>query len=211
MTLVTLSAAYGTGGSRIGPEVARRLDATFLDRAIPAAVAERLAVPLNEATDHDEAVSGLLARMLLTFAPALQTVASAPAPVDAIDDRHYLEATEQVIREQAVRGNAVILGRAAAVVLRDEPRALHVRLTGPVERRIAQVMHHERVDRATAERRVRDNDRARDAYVRQFYRVDASDPSLYHLMIDATVLDADTVVDLIVQAARSRPEAALGA
>jgi hypothetical protein len=30
------------------------------------------------------------------------------------------------------------------------------------------------------------NDRARTAYVRQFYRLDATDPSHYHLVIDST-------------------------
>ena len=54
MTLVTLSAPYGAGGSQVGPEVAERLDVPFVDRAIPTAVAERLAVPLRDAVDRDE-------------------------------------------------------------------------------------------------------------------------------------------------------------
>src|SRR3712207_7367410 len=44
------------------------------------------------------------------------------------------------LREHAATGNAVVLGRAAAVVLHEDQRALHVRLDGPVERRIAQAM-----------------------------------------------------------------------
>src|SRR5439155_21014488 len=53
-TVVTLSAPYGTGGSRIGPAVAERLGLPFLDRAIPVAVAESLAVPLRDAIAHDD-------------------------------------------------------------------------------------------------------------------------------------------------------------
>ena len=40
--LVTISASYGAGGSRIGPALAQRLGVEFLDRAIPTRVADRL-------------------------------------------------------------------------------------------------------------------------------------------------------------------------
>jgi hypothetical protein len=55
--LVALSAAYGAGGSRIGPALAERLGVPFVDRAIPGAVAERLSVPLDDAAAHDEQTS----------------------------------------------------------------------------------------------------------------------------------------------------------
>src|SRR5690348_4153672 len=173
MTLVTLSAPYGAGGSAVGPQLAQRLGVPFLDRAIPTAVADRLAVPLEQALDRDECASGLLARLLAGFAPAAQAVGGAPPPVDALDDREYLAATEHVIRDRAASGDGVFLGRAAAIVLRDERHALHVRLDGPVEARIEQAMRIEGVDRRTAERQQAETDRARDAYVRQFYRCDA--------------------------------------
>jgi cytidylate kinase len=204
MALVTISAPYGTGGSRIGPEVARRLDARFLDRAIPTAVADRLAVPLEQALQRDEAVSGVLSRVLLGFGPAAEVVTTAAVPIEVLSDRQYLQATEQVLREHAEGGRAVILGRAAAVVLADVPQALHVRLDAHPERRIAHGMAAEGVDRATAERHLRDTDRARDAYVRHFYRCDAADPRLYHLVIDSTTLGPDACVELIVTAARDR-------
>ena len=44
MSLVTLSATYGAGGSEVGPELAKRLGVPFVDRLIPSEVAARLAV-----------------------------------------------------------------------------------------------------------------------------------------------------------------------
>jgi cytidylate kinase len=64
------------------------------------------------------------------------------------------------------------------------------------------------VDRETAERRMRETDRAREAYVQQFYGVDAHDPALYHLVIDSTVLGLDACVDLIALAVKARPNRA---
>ena len=205
MTVITLSAPYGAGGSQVGPEVAERLGIPFVDRAIPTEVAEKLAVPLREAVERDETIGGWFSRALLAFGAVGPALAGAPAPGSAVIEADaYCQATEQVLRERAAGDGAVILGRAGAVVLRDSPGALHVRLTGPRDARIEQGMLLEGVDRATAERHADETDRARETYVRHFYRVDARDPALYHLVIDSTALPLDACADLIVEAARAR-------
>jgi cytidylate kinase len=205
MTVITLSAPYGAGGGQVGPEVAERLGIPFVDRAIPTDVAEKLAVPLREAVERDEAIGGWFARALLSFGAVGPALAGAPPPGGAVLDADaYCQATEQVLRERAAGDGAVILGRAGAVVLRDSPGALHARLMGPRDARIQQGMLLEGVDRATAERHAEETDRARETYVRHFYRVDARDPALYHLVIDSTALPLGACADLIVDAARAR-------
>jgi cytidylate kinase len=208
MTVVTLSASYGAGGSQVGPRLADRLGVAFIDRVIPTAVAERLAVSLDDALAHDDAVRSVLERMLMRFAPAAQAFSGAATPPEVVDERSFLRATEAVIRERCAEGSGVILGRAAAVVLRDRPGALHVRLDGPPERRLAQAMELEGSDRETAQRHMRETDRAREAYVQQFYGVDARDAGLYHLVLDSTTLALDTCVEVIALAAAARAERA---
>ena len=206
MSVVTLSASYGAGGSQVGPRLAERLSVVFLDRVIPAAVAERLAVPLDHAMAHDDAVRSVLERLLMRFAPAAQAFSGAATPPELVDERSFLRATEEVIRERAAAGSGVILWRAAAIVLRDTPGALHVRLDGPVEGRLGRAMELEGFDRATAERHMRETDRAREAYVQQFYGADARDAALYHLVIDSTALALDACVELIALAAAARSD-----
>jgi cytidylate kinase len=208
MTLITLSAPYGAGGSQIGPEVARRLGVPFVDRAIPTGVAERLAVPLQEAIDRDESIGSTLTRMTVWLGQVGQAFGAPGAlPVEAVEDDDYRRATEQVLHDYAGGEGAVILGRGGAVVLRQEPRALHVRLDGPVEARIRQGLTVEGVDRDTAERHLAETDKARAAYMQHFYRCDVHDCSLYHLAIDSTAIPLDLVVELIVTAARARQTA----
>jgi cytidylate kinase len=125
-------------------------------------------------------------------------------PVQAVDEGDYRRATEEVLREQARSGGAVILGRGGAIVLRDEPGALHVRLDGPEEARIRQGMAVEGVDRRTAERHIAETDKARRAYLQHFYRCDPREPSLYHLVIDSTAIPLDACVEMIGVAARAR-------
>jgi cytidylate kinase len=96
----------------------------------------------------------------------------------------------------------VILGRAAAVVL-GRDRGFHVRLDGPPARRIIQGATVEGVSQEQASARMQTADKARAAYVRRLYRVDPADASLYHLVIDSTAIPLDTVIELILTAARS--------
>jgi cytidylate kinase len=202
MNVVTLSAAYGSGGSQLGPMLAERLGVVFLDRAIPVEVADRLAVPLEEALARDQAVDGLLERMLVRLAPSGQVFGGALAP-EVLDDRPYLAATEAIIRERAGAG-AVILGRGAALVLHDHPRALHVRLDGPRERRIERAMALEGIDHDQAAQLLKETDRAREAYVHQYYGADAAEPRHYHLVLDSTALELEACAELVVLAAHAR-------
>src|SRR3954451_9869338 len=126
--VVTISAAFGCGGADIAPAVAERLGLTFHDRVIPAQVAGRLGVPLAEAEANDETI----ARGLWRLVSSLGTM---PDPVGGVlptgtlpDERAYRDQTERVVREIADGPGGVVLGRAAAMVLRGRPDVLHVRL-----------------------------------------------------------------------------------
>ena len=61
--------------------------------------------------------------------------------------------TEEGLRPLAAGAPAVLLGRAGAVVLASRPRAFHVRLDGPVERRVAWAASHEQLDLEATKRR----------------------------------------------------------
>jgi cytidylate kinase len=200
--VVTISASYGAGGAYVGPRLAERLDVPFLDRAIPNEVARRLAVPLAEAVRHDETAGSVFERFIRVLAPSGLAFGARPfLEHEIVDDAAYRDATEQVIREQAAREGGVFLGRAAALVLRGTPRALHVRLYGPAARRIERAVALEGITPDEAGRRLADNDRAREAYVHHFYGVDPNDLRHYHLAIDTTEIDLDRCVEMIAAAA----------
>jgi cytidylate kinase len=202
--VVTISASYGAGGAYVGPRVAERLEVPFVDRAIPTEVAQRLAVPLAEAARHDESAGSVFERFIRVLAPAGLAFGARPyLEHEIVDEAAYRDATEQVIREQASREGGVFLGRAAALVLRDTPRARHVRLYGPRERRVERAAALEGISREEAERRLADNDRAREAYVHHFYGADPNDLQHYHLAIDTTEIDLDCCVDMVVAACES--------
>jgi cytidylate kinase len=207
-TLITISASYGAGGSAVGPALAERLGVPFVDRAIPAGVADRLGISEEEARRRDEDIERGVDRILANLAPMAELYSAGCVDPALLRRTAHHEVAAEVIRELAAEGRGVILGRAAAVVLAGDPRALHVRLDGAEARRIVQAMRVEGIDRVTAERRQRKVDRAREAYVRRYYDCDPADPALYDLVLDSTRLPLDACVELIAAASIALQRAA---
>jgi cytidylate kinase len=204
MGVVTVSAAYGAGGAEVAPAVATRLRLPFVDRAIPAQVAGRLGVPVAVAEANDETVVRGLWRLVTSLGTMPDPAGGVLPQSNAPDERTFRQQTEHVLHEIADGEGGVVLGRAAALVLRDRPDALHVRLDGPRERRLADAVARSGRPVEEVRRDLEAIDRGREAYVRHFYRTDPALCRHYHLVIDSTALDLDTVADLIVRAARAR-------
>ena len=204
MTLVAISAAYGAGGSQIAPALAERLGVPFVDRAIPMAVADELDIAYDDAATLDRQLGlSWLERVLSGFVGG-DTGVPSPAPAGTITSDDFRRATEEALVNQAATGMGVILGRGAVIVLREDPRALRVRLDGPADRRLEQAMRLGNTDRDTAERAMKRLDRVHFDYAKHFYGVELRDLSLYHLVLDSTALPFETCVDLIAAAALQR-------
>jgi hypothetical protein len=202
--VVTVSASYGAAGAEIAPAVAERLGLPFHDRAIPGQVAGRLGVPVAEAEANDETVVRGLWRLVASLGTLPDPVGGVLPGTPLPDARAYREQTERVLGEIAEGDGGVVLGRAAAMVLRDRPDALHVRLDGPRERRLSAAVARSGRPREEVAREMAAADRGREAYVRHFYRCDPAAAGHYHLVVDSTALPLDTCVELVVAAARGR-------
>jgi cytidylate kinase len=207
--VVTIAALYGAGGKVIGPRVAEQLGVPFLDRAIPKSVAERVGLTEEAVALTDERPRRGVERLLSNLARVGDATSATGRNVERIDveDRRMRAEIEAFLAEASGSGG-VVLGRGGAVVLRSVPGALHVHLGGTAADRVARVMELQALDRRTAERRLRANDRARMEYVRLAYGVDGEDPNLYHVMIETAAFGIDGCVDLIVTASRVRRDQA---
>lgn len=217
MGSVTIAATYGAGGSVVAPLVAGKLGLHLIDRAIPLELASKLAEPLREALAEDERDHGGAVRRLITHAIDLSgLLVNVPMPFHRLGGDDQVAVSEEALRRAADADGVVLLGRAGVFALRHRADTLHVRLDGRPEARRRQAMRHEGLTEREATRFQRDADRARSAYVHQFYpRERWEDPRNYHLMLDSTVLSLDACADLIAAAARdlfarigSPPEAA---
>jgi cytidylate kinase len=196
---ITVSATYGAGGSVVGPALAQRLAVPFLQRVTTSAGA--LAGPFTERLSAGERSVTPVHRVFASLTQAMPAGPTLSPPSSHRQDDDLRRRVEAEIRNfVAAAPGGVILGRAAAVVLGGD-HGYHVRLDGPPARRLVQGAAIEGISLDEARAHLQAADDARRAYVRRLYRVDPADPSLYHLVVDSTVIPLEAVVELIVSAA----------
>src|ERR671929_247072 len=208
MPVVTVSRQFASGGGEVAQEVARRIGASFVDREIIDEVARRLGVPGEVVQEKDERGETLVARLARSLRLSYPDLAMPPEITTALfsdygsfDDLPYAEVIEQVIREVARTGNAVIVGRGGAYILKDQPNTLHVHLYAPFAQRVRAIQATEGLDHAAAERLGQDTDRARARYIKHLFKTDWEALGHYHLLVDCGRLGNAAAADLIVQAA----------
>jgi cytidylate kinase len=209
LPVVTVSATYGAGGSVITPRLAAELSLPFVDRMIGG----DLGAGTIEASRSREGLSDgeqeltPAGRFLSYFARAA-SVGAMMAPDPLLEDDDQIRARSEAALSGLLAGAAaVVLGRAGAVVLAGRPRAFHVRLDGPVERRVAWAARHEGLDLADAHKRQSETDRARTTFVKRLYRADPNDSRLYHLVLDPTAFGVERSTRILAGAARDFFEA----
>ena len=202
--LITVSAAYGAGGSVIAPALADRLGLPFLQRVTTSEGHVAEPGPCDEQLSAEEVKVTPVHRLLAHFTQAMPAGPTQSPPSTHHQDEHLRGHGEAGIHRLLAEsgGGGVILGRAAAVVL-GKDCGFHVRLDGPADRRVVQGAAIEGISEEQARDRLCAADKARTAYVRRLYRRDPAEASLYHLMIDSTAIPLDAVIELIVTAARA--------
>ena len=205
---MTISASYGAGGSIIAPRLAGALGLPFVDRLLTADVSEEATRELGDAAHSEEGLSE--EEKAATPGSRLFTYLARAAGVYGLSAPPMLVEPEDELRDQAEAGlaaarsgaGAVVLGRAAAIVLADRPCAYHVRLDGPVQARARQAAAIEGIPEERAAERLGQTDRSRELWVRRLYRADPLDPGWYHLWIDTTAFGIDGSVELLLHALR---------
>ncbi|MFN8489608.1 MAG: cytidylate kinase-like family protein [Caldilineaceae bacterium] len=212
MPVITISRQTGSGGAAIGQLLAERLGASYLNTQIIQEVAHRLGISEATAAEHSERSEAFierLARVLWVSNPNFGTINS---PATALPFESITEAsvntTRQIIREAAQTGNVVIFGHGSQFILAKQPNVLHVRFMAPFVDRVTRVMGRRNINRAEAERWVREEDQRRTEHIRQFYQADWHAPDPFHLLLNTSLLSAESCIRLIQAALAELPQAA---
>jgi cytidylate kinase-like protein len=106
--VVTIAALYGAGGSVIGPRVAERLGVAFLDRAIPASVAERVGLTEQAVSVVDEGPRSGLERLKSSVARVANATTASGEPVERVEvEERRLRAEIEAFLARAHRSGGV--------------------------------------------------------------------------------------------------------
>ncbi len=121
-----------------------------------------------------------------------------------------LDRLQSVILELAQKGDAVFFGKGSQLLLRSFECALHVLVTGSMEKRIERAMEEHHVGREVAEKIIDRSDSGKKGFLRYAYDEDWLNPKLYDLVLNTDKLSVESAVKVLTQAAKSEGVKACG-
>jgi len=135
---------------------------------------------------------------LLYYPPSSETMGAAITRMTSDDYRHFIES---VVMEIAREGNAVIVGHASQVALKDRRDTLKVLIVSSMEERTSRLASEEKIQVSEAKRRLGKSDEEREQFFKRFYHIDWLDPQHYDVVLNTDHASEEAATDLIVSAA----------
>jgi cytidylate kinase len=120
------------------------------------------------------------------------------------DEKSISIFTAEEIYDLAVKGNVLIRGWGATMLLRSVSHAPCVRVCAPMELRVQRLMARlETDDEKLARHEIEVDDHARSSRMSEHFGVHWGDPALYDLTLNTERIPVPTCVDMVVGLARS--------
>ena len=228
MPVITINGPSGSGAVTIGEMVSQQMELSFVDRMVTVQAAKIVGKPVGALVDKEQrvvrfrdrlgqflqnmlersAMSGVsgepyFGRGLDSLPPETYAELAGETSVTAVkvDDKAFIDATTKVLKDMNQKGNVVIIGRGANIILAGTPGVMHVGLMAPLEVRVQTLMQREHMERDEAEVYVDELERARVAYFQKFFKGSPNDPTLYHFMLNMDKMEPKAAADVVAHAA----------
>ena len=237
MAIITIGGLTGSGGRHIGKAVAETLGFDYIDRLILSDAAKQIGSTVQAMQEKEDRsvsviqnISSLAQRILERsamsgvggdphFGPGaaaflINEYADFPKATilkgSHMEDKDYIDGLSSVIVDIAKLDNAVIVGRGAAAILKDDESVLKIGLTSAIEDRIGRISKRDDIDEADAKRIVNEKDSARSEFYKTFFDFDGpEDPKQFHLSINTTLIKLDSAISMILGATKTFKEGLL--
>jgi len=206
--LVTIEREFGCGAPAISTQLAERLGWKLWDQLLTEEIARLANVDHSAVRRCDERMDSRLHRLARSFWRGSYERNSAAMGSQMFDADCMMEMMQETMNKIAQEGNAVVVGRGAPYLLRENPDAFHVFLYAPRSEKIRRVMAEGHGEDDAAEM-VDSVDHERIAYVKHYFNADWPTRSLYHLMVN-TAVGNEPVIQTVLDTMRlveGRPKA----
>ena len=159
---VTIARQFGSGGHEIGEVLAKKLDVPFYDKELIKLAAEKSGMSHEVLANMDEhATSSFLYSLSMGYGLGSTGVA---APMELpLTDKLFLLQTD-IIKKVAAAGGAVIVGRCADYILRENTHCINVYIHSGLENRIDRISKLYNITPVKAEELIIKTDKKRAAY-----------------------------------------------
>ncbi len=196
--VVTLFESYGSGAEQVGARVAELLGVQFLSQQYSSEMLEQASAQQQDSED------GFLMRFFKRFGqPSVEHLDNILIPSDQQDDQQVVAGINRTLLDFTADGG-VVLGRNGTVVLAANPKALHVKLDGSVERRVARAAELAGIDTERAARRQINEDEDRAAMALRLYNWDPRDDGYYDVILNTDRLSLEAAAQTIVAGVKAK-------
>jgi cytidylate kinase len=193
--IITIEREYGSGAAEIAGKLASRLGWKLWDRELTAEIARVADVDPSAVTFCEERVDSRFQRLVKVFWRGSYE-RSMQLENQAFDPDRMVRIGQQVMRQIAEQGNAVIVGRGAPYFLRDRDDAFHVFLYAPRAEKLRRIQDNG-TRQHEAEELVDTVDRERIEFVKHYFGADWPTRSLYHLMLNTAMGDENVITTVL--------------
>jgi cytidylate kinase len=198
---VTISRQTGSGAHAVAEKLAACLQALSPAQACPWTVFDRNLVE-KVLEDHH------LPQRLAQFMPE-DRVTEIADTMDELFGLHppswtLVRQTSDTILRLAELGNVILIGRGATMLTRKLDYVFHVRLVGSLEKRVQHIQELQHLGREAALDVIRQEDRGRKRYMKQYFETNLEDPLLYHLSINTDLVPYEEAARIIADAMLKR-------
>ena len=195
MRIITVSREFGSGGREVGKRLADELGVAYYDREIVEEIASRCSLDENY-------VAHALERSVSHSFPLHfgHTFAHFTAPVVPAGSMNLLAEQTKLIKELASKGDCVIVGRAADVVLSElTPFNLFVYadMKYKVERCMARASDDEKLTKRETEKMIKKIDAERKKLHSIISDVEWGNKDCYHLCVNTGGMEIKEIVPAI--------------
>jgi len=163
-------------------------------------IAEQLAAELNLATLQHEVADRVAEKMHVPRSLISRLRAGKAGPIERLTaDRASIALyTAEEVLETAARGNVVLRGWGATLLLRPVPHVPCIRIMRPFDKRVQWLMAQlDTDDRELAENEIRRSDHSNATRMHEQFGVDWGDPALFDMVLNTDRLGVDTCVQQI--------------
>ncbi|HPS59037.1 MAG TPA: cytidylate kinase-like family protein [Spirochaetota bacterium] len=198
LPFVTISREYGCCGYMVAKKITEIFNTEFNPEPLWAAYDKKLFEKMMIDTGLSASLIDTLtnkARNKLT--DLVQTTFSDFPPQVAVHKKLV-----EMIAMLAMNGNVVIVGRGANKVTKDMTSGFHIRLVAPFEARVEKIVKALNISKLEANKLIKEKTKQREGYMKEFFKIDLTDPHNYDMVINDSTFSVDNSARLIIQGMR---------
>jgi len=196
MAVVTISRQFGAGGRTLGERLCARFGFKLIDEFVIDELARKAKVKGDWLAAMEKEAASTLLGLISSIVSSGLLYRTPTAPGEGFERQKYIALLTGFMTSMANEGGYVLVGRGAQFVLKNHPKALHIFLVAEHEDRVQFLVERYRLSRNEAEKMINDKEKQRTAVASVIFRQNIDDLSLYHLVLNTSLISFDRAVDL---------------